>query len=259
MTVYYNFTIHFEEQGVNMIKDIHKMKFPSGHTIEYPEYWDEQMTAYKNAADNVVDFLKKGYESKLPPKWRQHSPLFDMHAGKNVLQFINTKTGESWKQAFTSDVFRFPVDNLYTKYVEALGKIKPCTKPTFKQAVIDFGFGVTKTSHGEEDYYEMKTEQVFGIVTRNDEFEETPDSPFIAAEHSPNKDPNSLYAFILDDKPLTKISNTEAPEDVELADVSMDAELMKQIAAETAGAENDPELSEVVGPGNEVDEKVSDE
>eukprot|EP01051_Picozoa_sp_SAG22_P023268 SAG22_NODE_5930_length_928_cov_3.826680_1_plen_308_part_11 len=54
MSVYFNFTIYFEEQDVNMIKDVEKVKFPSGHKITYPAYWDEQMAAYKNAGDNVV-------------------------------------------------------------------------------------------------------------------------------------------------------------------------------------------------------------
>eukprot|EP01051_Picozoa_sp_SAG22_P028614 SAG22_NODE_10185_length_548_cov_3.118040_1_plen_35_part_10 len=35
--------------------------------------------------------MKKGYESKIrDKKWRQHSPLFNMHEGKKRLQFINT-------------------------------------------------------------------------------------------------------------------------------------------------------------------------
>ena len=258
LSVYFNFTIHFEEQGVNMIKDIHKMKFPSGHTITYPEFWDERMTAYKSAGDNVINFLRKGYESKLPPKWRQHSPLFDMHEGKNSLQFIDTETGHSWTSAFLAEGFRMPVDTLFTKYAESLPKtVKSCTKPTFRQAVIDFGFGVTKTSTGDS-HYQMQSEQVFGIVQRNDEFEETPDSPFIAAVHRPNKGPNSLYEFILTDSPLVKISSTEAPEEIHLADVSMDADLMKKLAAETAGAEDDPELNEIAGPGGDVAEKVSE-
>ena len=123
--------------------------------------------------------------------------------------------------------------------------------------MIDFGFGVTRTAACDLPY-QMAAEQVFGILIRNDEFEETPDSPFIAGEHRPNTGAGSLYELILNDKPLAKIASTEAPEEIHLADVSMDADLMKKLAAETAGAEDDPELNEIAGPGGDVDEKVSE-
>ena len=123
--------------------------------------------------------------------------------------------------------------------------------------MIDFGFGITKTAASDLPY-QMPSDQVFGILIRNDEFEETPDSPFIAGEHRPNKGPGSLYELILKDKPLAKIASTEAPEEIQLADVSMDLDLMNQIGAEVAGAEHDPELNEIVDPNEEEEEEVSE-
>ena len=123
--------------------------------------------------------------------------------------------------------------------------------------MIDFGFGVTRTAACDLPY-QMAAEQVFGILIRNDEFEETPDSPFIAGEHRPNTGAGSLYELILNDKPLAKIASTEAPEEIQLTDVSMDLDLMNQIGVEVAGAEYDPELNEIVDPNEEEKEEVSE-
>ena len=199
LTVYFQFTIHFWDQDVNKIKDMDKVKFPSLHTLQYPQYWDERMQQYKDAGDNVQNFLSK-YESKCPPGWRQTVKNFKVDI-RTKKQFV-TASGDSYTDAFTQEGFRENFKEFHDHFKTSLPKsVKSADVATFRQGIMDRGFGITKHDcDGHE--FGSGIEQIFGIYENTEADDYYVESPF-TNDQGPDKGPNSIYELILTYSPLS--------------------------------------------------------
>eukprot|EP01051_Picozoa_sp_SAG22_P008668 SAG22_NODE_677_length_7962_cov_53.676078_1_plen_1038_part_00 len=160
LSVDHHFVKHFKEQGINAIKSMADVKFPSGHELKYPEYYEEKLTAYKNATDTAAKYLQGRFKPMTPPGWKQGKATFDLHAISNDGAF-RTDT-EVYDHAFDKPVYRFKLAQEFDKYKETLAKgLTPVGKNSFKQRIRDLGFGITDVATNRDalddvEYHQCK-------------------------------------------------------------------------------------------------------